>query len=260
MIRLGRRLLKLSLLTLTFHSVGFATDDPQLREILNKHLDAMGGMLAWSKVESIQFNGTLERDGQVFDIVIVKKRPNQIRATVTLPIPGKDDEKLQIIRAHDGKTAWTATRLAGAPEMQKQELPPEAAQELLADAGVLPLLIKLWRECAKLELKEPTSLNGLAAFNILVNPKNSEASYHFYLSSEDYHLLRYECHHRRTGITTTTLSDYTTESEIRVPSLSIVNSDSTGRSVMATQSVEIGVGIYEEYFGLGQKPQTAQAD
>jgi hypothetical protein len=80
-----------------------------VNEILRKHFEAMGGLNNWNRIESIQMNGTIERDGQTVDIVIVKKRPDQIRATVTVPIPGKENEAFQIIRAHDGKTAWTAT-------------------------------------------------------------------------------------------------------------------------------------------------------
>ena len=88
----------------------------------------MGGLANWSQIESIQLNGTIERDGKTVDFVIIKKRPDQIRATVTMPVPGKEDEAIQLIRAHDGKSAWTATRLSGAPEMQKEKLPPRSCR------------------------------------------------------------------------------------------------------------------------------------
>ena len=125
-----RQLIGLSLLLSALHSVSAAVNDPRVNEILSKHQEAMGGLTNWSQIESIQLNGTVERDGKTVDVVIIKKRPNQIRATVTVPVPGKEGEAIQLIRAHDGKSAWTATRLAGAPEMQKEELPPEAADQI----------------------------------------------------------------------------------------------------------------------------------
>jgi hypothetical protein len=178
------RILSLSLALMLLHSatLAAATGDPTLNEILQKHLEAMGGLSNWHKVESIQLNGTIKRDGQTVNVVIIKKRPNQIRATVTVPIPNKDDAYFQVIRAHDGKTAWTATRLAGAPDMVKQELPAEAADELLADAGVLPPLIKFWREGAQLELLSPKIINSETNFSIRVAGKNLTSEYTFYIS------------------------------------------------------------------------------
>ena len=107
-----RQLIGLSLLLSALHSAATAANDPRVNEILSKHQEAMGGLTNWSQIESIQLNGTGERDGKTVDVVIIKKRPNQIRATVTLPVPGKEDEAIQLIRAHDGKSAWTANRLA----------------------------------------------------------------------------------------------------------------------------------------------------
>jgi len=248
----------LALLTFTSSAI-YAADDPELRAILHKHWEAMGGN-NWLKVESIRLNGTIERDGQVVDICIVKKRPNQIRATITLPLPGSDDEKLQVIRAHDGKTAWTATRLAGAPEMKKEELPPEAAAELLADAGVLPPLIKLWREGAALKLLDPTEIAGQAALTIQAPTQDSRQGYTFYLDKESYRLIAYESRENSGKTTKTTLSDYVTGGGIYLAKHNIIETPATGRSVMKTDSFEIGVGIYREYFRIEPAATTAGAE
>lgn len=249
--------LSLFTLTCTLHSAAGATDEPQLREILSKHWEAMGGMSNWSKVESIRLNGTIERDGQLVDICIVKKRPNQIRATVTLPLPGSDEEQLQVIRAHDGKTAWTATRLAGAPEMLKEELPSEAAAELLADAGVLPPLIKLWREGAEFELLESKVIDGENAYSLGTKSK-APLQYTFSLSSDSYQLLAYDSIKHDGSITRTTFTGFVKEEGVLIPLESVVESPATGTSTMTTNSVEVGVGIYKEYFGPGELPRTAQ--
>lgn len=253
-----RVILTLLTLTFTYHSAAAAAE-AELRSILSKHWEAMGGISNWSKVESIRLNGTIERDGQIVDIVIIKKRPNQIRATVTLPLPGSEDEKLQVIRAHDGETAWTATRLAGAPEMRKEELPQEAAEELLADAGVLPPLIRLWQEGAEIELLEPTTIKNESAFRLSVTTKTNK-KYTFHLSAESHQLLSYDSIDSEGEVTHTTLAEYTKVSGVIIPTRSNVDSPKTGRSILTTHSIEVGVGIYREYFKSGKPLQTVQAD
>ena len=252
----GRILLKLILVTFTLHSAVNATDDTQLREILNKHWEAMGGMRNWSQVESIRLNGTIERDGQTVDIVIVKKRPDQIRATVTLPIPGKEDEKLQVIRAHDGKTAWTATRLAGAPEMKKEILPLEASNELLADAGVLPRVIKLWRQGFTLSKLPPQTIDGVGMIVIESSSEESDEKEIFYLAHET-HLLIQHLRISPDGTTQTTYDDYRKLRGVMIPHTLKIDSEKTGNSILSTSSAQIGVGIYEEYFEISPMLETA---
>lgn len=254
------RILAASLTLTLFHPAASAADTeaPALNEILQRHLEAMGGLNNWSRVESIQFNGTIERGDQTVDIVIVKKRPNRIRATVTVPIPGKEDAYFQVIRAHDGTTAWTATRLAGAPKMKKEELPAEAAQELLADAGVLPPLIKLWRGGADLALLGSETLDGQTTYAIEATSEDLPGAYTFHLCAESYLVTHYESRHPEHGTTRTTLGDYRSEHNVLIPTRSTIQDDQTGESIMSTTSVKVGVGIYEEYFGMSESFRTAE--
>ncbi|MDP4610200.1 MAG: hypothetical protein NWT02_03335 [Opitutales bacterium] len=225
-----------------------ASEDISIDEIMRRHVETMGGLYNWNQVQSIRLAGTIERDGKTADIVIIKKRPNQIRATITLPIPGREDEEFQIIRTHDGKTAWTATRLAGAAEIKKEELPEDAANELLADAGVLPLLIKIWREGAKLELLSPQRINGVTHFRIRATDKALHCDYTFYVSSDSFLVTQYDSIDPQHRITQTTLDHYSVAQNVLIPKLSIIQAAQSGKSVMTTNSIEVGVGIYEEYF------------
>jgi hypothetical protein len=237
--------------------------DSELRRILNRHLNALGGMDRWTKIESIRLSGTIERDSQIVDIVILKKRPNKIRATVTLPLPGNEDDKLQVIRAHDGKTGWTATRLAGAQEMKGEELPPEAASELLGDAGIMPRLIKLWREGAALSLQEELELvdeHSHSCYVIHAEPKQGAINHVFYVSTKDHLLVRHESRHLNGRISITHPKAYQRKSGVMIPMLNLIDSETNGRSVMKTESVEIGVGIHGGYFGFSPEVVTAGAN
>lgn len=235
-----------------------AVNAPKVNEILRKHLEAMGGLNNWNQVESLQLNGTIERDGKTVDVVIIKKRPNQIRATVTVPIPGEEGAALQLIRAHDGRIAWTATRLAGAPEMQKEELPAEAADQLLADAGVMPRLIKLWREGANIELLGANSIDGIKHFAIRVTQENLPLEYIFHLSSDSFLITHYESNHPSEGMSKTILNGYHKEQNVLIPKLVIIESPQTGQSIMTTPSVKVGVGIYQDYFSPAMPTASAR--
>lgn len=217
----------------------------------------MGGLTNWSQIESIQLNGTIERDDKTVDVVIIKKRPNQIRATVTVPVPGKEGEAMQLIRAHDGKSAWTANRLTGATVMQKEELPPEAADQLLADAGVMPRLIKFWREGAKLELLNSKTIDGTRCYVVEASPEKMRNKYTFYISDETYLVTHYENVHPTNGRTIIQLNDYNSDNGILTPMVNVIENEQTGRSVMTTNSIKFGVGIYEDYFSAAM--QTAGA-
>jgi outer membrane lipoprotein-sorting protein len=241
---------------IVFAQSAATAEEPTLNEILQKHLEAMGGLRNWSQVESIRLSGTIERDGQTVDIVIIKKRPNQIRATVTIPLPNDPDNKVQIIRAHDGKNAWTATRLAGNQEMVKKPITGQDADDLLADAGVLPPLIGLWRGGEKITLIDSDSFEGESAFVIEVKANDESHKQRFYLSTDSFRTIG-RVTYEPTGITKTILSDYQENGGVYLPSCSLITAQSTGQSKMQTQSIKIGVGIYEEYFEVGDTAQTA---
>jgi hypothetical protein len=214
---------------------------------MRQHIEAMGGLTNWSRVESIRLAGTVERDGQTVDIVIVKKRPEKIRATVTVPISEKEGEYLQLIRAHDGTNAWTATRLAGAAETPKTELTGQDAQDLLADAGVVPRLFKLWRTNKPLHYTGSGTFKGINVHIIEFEDTANAAHHRFYLSAKSYRTLGYETRTEEKTVVTR-LSAYKEKEGVFIPTYSEITTEGTGRSVIRIRSIQVGVGIYADYF------------
>jgi hypothetical protein len=135
--------------------------------------------------------------------------------------------------------------------MTKEALTEEAATELLADAGVLPPLIKLWRNGAKLKLAGAKYIDNTSHFVIVATPKELPNEYTFYVSSESFLVTQYESKSPINGTTLTLLKNYTEQQNVLIPTLNIIQSQQTGESIMITPSIKIGVGIYEEYFELG---------
>lgn len=242
------RFLRPLIFTLTLSLSLNAVEDPELGRILKAHVDAMGGWRAWTKVESIRLTGTIERDGQEVDFCIIKKRPNQIRATITMPIPGNEEEFVQLIRAHDGKKAWTATRLAGGDELNQKPLNETAAKDLLNEAAVLPKLIHVWQKGATLEFQGSKLYENRPHYRILAKEQDHGHSTEFLLDQETLTLSYYRTSSEAEIVSQTTLSGYREQDEVLIPAHTEIDSSKTGRTLIHVQEVTLGVGIYEDYF------------
>lgn len=211
----------------------------------------MGGMYNWNQVESIRLAGTIERDGRTADIVIIKKRPNQIRATITLPPQDEHKEPYQIIRAHDGKHAWTALRQAGAPKLSAQELDTVSAEALLNDSSILPRLINLQQQKCKFTLLGVTRIDGRQAYAIVATPTES-TSQTFYIDTDTFQTIRYATE-TTTSKTFTSLEDYTKKAGVVIPRRSVITATDSTQTIIKIDSIEIGPGIYNEYFKMAQQ-------
>lgn len=229
----------------------------EITEILNQHVEAMGGWFNWNGVESIRTVGIIKREDQQFPIVIIKKRPNLIRATVRISM-GDDDSEMRVVRAYDGERAWTAAYPVGNRDFKKEYLSQAEAQDLLPDAGVLPPLIKFWQEDAALSILGQSIIDGEAHYMVEAKPKGFPNKYVFYLSLETFHVSQYDKIDASTGRTRTLLKDYTYEQGIYIPKRSITHSEKMGSTMVTTLSNKIGVGIYKEYFQAGNRAINAK--
>lgn len=226
-----------------------ADEAPELQRILKAHVDAMGGWRAWNKIQSIRLTGTIQREGQTVDFCIIKKRPRQIRATITMPLPDKEDEEVQFIRAYDGKTAWTATRMAGGDTLARQTLTGDAASDLIDEAQVLPKLMYLCQTNTELKKTATMTYEGKVHHVIHATLKdNPEKRYEFYLADETHLVSKSIAYKDGEIVSSATLSGAEAIAEITVAKTLHLHSPSAGSTLMQIEDVTIGVGIYEEYF------------
>ena len=226
-----------------------ADEATELQRILKAHVDAMGGWSAWNKVESIRLTGTIERDDQLLDYCLIKKRPDKIRMTITMPLPDKVKEDVQLIRAYDGKTAWTATRMAGGDTLARQTLTDDAASDLIDEAHVLPKLMYLCQTNAELKKTATMTYEGKVLHVIHATLKNNpEKHYEIYLADETHLVSKSIAYKDGEIVSSATLSGAEAIAEITVAKTLHLHSPSAGSTLMQIEDVTIGVGIYEEYF------------
>lgn len=103
-----------------------ATQDalPSGRDILAKHVKAIGGEAPYKAVKSIRASGRFEMPAQQIagDFVMVAARPNKQRVKVTVPGIGEIDS------GYDGKVGWRMDPIQGPALLTDKEL-SEAADD-----------------------------------------------------------------------------------------------------------------------------------
>ena len=218
-----------------------------LNEILQRHTEAVGGLYHWQKVESLKLIGTVERDGQLADICIIKKRPNKIRATVTLINPAQPSQTIQLIRAHNGTEAWSAQRVKGIQTSEKQILSTGEAQSLLNDANILPPLLNATQGNTTITLESPQQIANNEVYTIKATASKSNEATLFYVDSKTFHVVK-SIHTTEYCKTTTLFAEYEKINELYFPRVRTIQDKGENTSILNVSSINIGVGIYEEYF------------
>ncbi len=111
-----------------------ATQDPPLpsgREILAKHVKAIGGEAPYKSVKSIRATGRFELPAQQIsgDFVMLAARPNKQRVKVTVAGIG------EIESGYDGKVGWRVDPIQGPALLSDKEL-SEAADDAYFDGAL----------------------------------------------------------------------------------------------------------------------------
>jgi hypothetical protein len=125
-------------------------------------------------------------------------------------------------------------------------MPPQAAVELLAEAGVYPPLMKLWQANEKLQLTDTSMIENERVF-VIETPPTSATAHCFYVSTESYRTIAIQST-SGDGTTLTHLSGYQKTDNVYLPTRIHVKAPQTGESTIKTDSIQVGVGIYDEYF------------
>jgi outer membrane lipoprotein-sorting protein len=156
-------------------------------EIVEKHLAAMGGRSALSKITSQEASGTVAISTQGADfggsIAISRKAPNKSRTYMTLDLSALGGSEMIIDQRCDGKTAYASNSLQGDREITGDQL-----QNMLNASFPSPLLT--YKEAgAKVELQGPDKVGGRAVVVLLYTPTTGPATKMFF-DAETYLLAR----------------------------------------------------------------------
>jgi hypothetical protein len=156
-------------------------------EIVEKHLAAMGGRAALSKLTSQVTSGTILVSAQGADIPgtieISKKAPNLSRTLMKLDLSAFGGSEMIVDQRCDGKAAFASNSMQGDREITGSQL-----QNMLNASFPSPLLA--YKEAgAKVELQGQDKVDGRPVVVLLYAPKSGPAS-KLFLDAETYLVLR----------------------------------------------------------------------
>jgi outer membrane lipoprotein-sorting protein len=157
-----------------FAPVAAADTVPGLDEIVQKSIDARGGVEKIKAIQSVQLAGKLLMGGQVeapFTLVI--KRPGLMRLTVEI-------QGQRLVRAFDGTTAWTAT---GGGEPQK--LGEDETRDVQDGLDLDGPLVDYKAKGHAVELAGTEDVGGAPAYKLKLNKKSGKIEY-LYLDTKTF--------------------------------------------------------------------------
>jgi outer membrane lipoprotein-sorting protein len=158
--------------------------DMSLEEIIQNHIEAVGGRDTLDNVKTIRLNGKMSMAAQGFEapFTLTQKRPGMVRLQVVF-------QGMTMVQAYDGESGWQIMPFQGKTDPEKMS---EDDAENIADMGDIDgVLIDSEKKGHKVELEGKEDLEGAEAFKLKVTKKNGDVEYHF-LDAEYYLPLKIE--------------------------------------------------------------------
>ncbi len=157
----------------TISSFGLQAQD--LDEILKNYYENIGGVEAWTSLESMRITGKSSMQGMEFPVSVTSAKPNKSKVEVN--IMGK-----QLVEAFDGTHAWAIDPFSGgggegAPMAQKknEEETKEAAKEEFEDR-----LINYKEKGNKVTLEGKEELEGSETYKVKLVTKGGDEYFYFF--------------------------------------------------------------------------------
>ena len=153
----------------------FSQDKPELAldQIIQKHLDALGGLEKLQAINTLSANGkAIMQGGQLEAPMLMQmKRPSSIR--IEMNVQGK-----KIIQAFDGSTAWMINPLMGSETAQKAS--PEETEEMKNSADIdFSSLANYKQKGSTVELVGIEDIDGNQAYKLKITKKNGRIEYQY---------------------------------------------------------------------------------
>ena len=226
---------------IVFVGIGFAFPvvGQSLDDVLAKHYEAIGGLEAWTGLESMEMSGTISLAGGMAQgpFQVHQKRPSMTRIEITI-------QGMNIIQAYDGKMAWQIMPMTGSTE--PAEADPATTANLMQQADIDGPLIG-WREDGhSIEVVGTELVDGIETIHLTL--VNREGPSHFYLDANTYIPIQIKT--MVAGINSTTkLSDYRNVDGLLFPFL-VVADTQMGSQAIIFDEMQINIPIDDQIFSM----------
>ena len=234
-----KRLLIAAVAALVGTGVALPSVGQSVDEVLDKHYEAIGGLEAWTSLQSMVASGTLSVGGGMMQGPFrgYQKRPAMFRLEFTI-------QGMTIVKAYDGITAWQIMPMTGSTE--PVEADPMTAATIIEQSDMDGPLIG-WREDGhSIEVAGTETIDGTEAIHLTVVVRGTTSQ--FYLDANTY--LPIQIKAEVMGMNTTTkLSDYRNVDGLLFPFLVEIDTE-MGAQALIFDEVQINVAVDESIFSM----------
>ncbi|GAB4322959.1 MAG: hypothetical protein Kow0074_14770 [Candidatus Zixiibacteriota bacterium] len=239
-------LFTLLLTVMAFSAVSAQTVD----EILDKYVEARGGMDALKQVESAKYYGHTSMQGMDVPGVMYVKRPDKMRLEITI-------QGQTMIQAFDGETGWYISPFMGKTTPEK--MTPEDTDEIREMADIEGPLVNPEEKGHTVELIGKEDMEGSPVYKLKLTKKNGDVDY-VYLDGEYYLELKRTAKRTRQGAeieVESYSSDYKEVNGLMIPHS--MENKMGGQTVMQynIDSIQFNIDIPDTLFAMPEVPEAA---
>jgi hypothetical protein len=200
------RFLKIGLVIFALLPFCFSAYSQEVKVIISKNIEALGGEEALREIKSLKLTGTLEfpSSGVKYNLTIHKMHPNRYRCEM-------EYRGTTVVEAYDGNNVWHIVPFDGidSPTPVKDEI---QASKIKSEAYIFSPLVEWEAECYKVEYLGKKSGENEECLQLKVT-FNDNYTTDYFLDSRSYLLtkfVRLERHNPRGRVNTVTtyVSDY----------------------------------------------------
>jgi outer membrane lipoprotein-sorting protein len=220
-------------------------------EIIDKHLQAMGGKEKLRAVQTQRISGKMVMaQGMEAPFTLEMARPNKMRMEFTI-------QGMTGVQAFDGKTGWALMPFMGKTE--PEALPEEDARKMEEQADMDGLLLDYKEKGRQVEYVGREDLEGTPVHKLKVTQKNGDVVF-VYIDAEEYLTLKQAGKTKVRGQEVegeTVFGNYQTVEGLVVPhSIEQKVTGMPGGMVMTISKVELNPGVDESRFSMPPKKET----
>jgi outer membrane lipoprotein-sorting protein len=172
---------KLNLLIVFFLFTGFGLRAQTVDEVIEKHIQALGGLDKLSAIKSVKMTGKFAGGGGFeAPVTLILKRPDMVRMETNF-------QGNAYVQAFDGTTAWEINPWSGKKEPDK--MPAERVKEMREMADIDGALVNYKQKGSTAELIGKDDMEGSEVYKIKLKDKDGDITYYF-LDTQSYLILK----------------------------------------------------------------------
>lgn len=171
------KLISILILLFAFGMVSYAQT---VDEIINKHVDAIGGMDKLNSLKTVKLSGTSGFGSMEFPFTMTYKLPSAMLMESTI-------QGMTMKQGYDGETAWMVNPFMGSSDPQKMN--EEQTKGMKEEADFQGSLVNYKDKGNKIELEGKEDMEGSDTYKLKVTNRDGDVSY-YYLDASTYLILK----------------------------------------------------------------------